>query len=56
MADRRARSDSKGDAPGRRSPPGTPRWVKGLGIVAVVAVALVVILHLTGLVGMGGHH
>lgn len=47
------------EAPNRRStigtPPSTPRWVKVLGIVLIVLVALVVILHLTG-TSPGGPH
>jgi hypothetical protein len=42
--------------PGRRSPPGTPRWVKVFGLISVLVLTLFVILHLAGLVGMGGHH
>ena len=39
------------------SPPGMPRWVKMFGLVAAILVAvLFVILHLTGLGGMGSHH
>ncbi len=34
--------------PERRSTTGTPRWVKVLGIIAIVLVLLFVILHLTG--------
>jgi len=30
------------------TPPGTPRWVKVLGIIAIVLILLFVILHLTG--------
>jgi len=42
---------------GRSSPPGMPRWVKIFGLVtAIVLVVLFVILHLTGLGGMGSHH
>lgn len=36
------------------SPPGTPRWVKVLGIIAITVVVLFVILHLSGR-GFGGH-
>ena len=36
------------------TPPGTPRWVKVLGIIAIVLILLFVILHLTGL-SLGGH-
>ena len=42
---------------GRGSPPGMPRWGKMFGLItAIVLVALFVILHLTGLGGMGSHH
>jgi hypothetical protein len=34
--------------PDRGSPTSTPRWVKVLGIVAIVLILLFVILHLTG--------
>lgn len=34
--------------------PGTPSWVKVLGIIALVLVVMFVILHLTGH-GLGGH-
>jgi hypothetical protein len=34
----------------------TPRWVVALGIVIAIAlVALIVLLHLTGIVGPGAH-
>ena len=33
----------------RGSPPATPRWVKALGVVALVLLLLVLVLHLTGL-------
>ena len=52
--------DSNGDNRvrlGRGSPPGMPRWVKMFGLVAAIFLAvLFVILHLTGLGGMGSHH
>ena len=35
-------------APDRRSTPGTPRWVKILGIIAIVLVLVFITLHLTG--------
>lgn len=35
--------------------PGTPRWVKILGIIVIVAVLLFVIMHLTGGMGPGMH-
>ena len=51
------RSTDPGDDTGvgsdRGSRPGTPRWVKVLGIIAIVVVVLVVIVLLTG--GGGGH-
>jgi hypothetical protein len=56
MADQPACSDSKRDATSHGSAPKTPRWVKGSAIVAVVLVVGVIVLHLTGLVGMGGNH
>ena len=34
--------------PDRGSPPGTPRWVKVLGIVFIVLVLVIVAVHLTG--------
>ncbi|WP_336788524.1 hypothetical protein [Paenibacillus sp. MMO-177] len=34
--------------------PGTPRWVKVFGIIALVLFLLFVVLHLTGR-GFGGH-
>ena len=49
--------DADGDTrvgPDRGLPPGTPRWVKVFGIVAIVLVLLFVILHLAG-GGFGGH-
>lgn len=40
-----------------REYPGTPRWVKVVGIIAVVLVLLFVALHLTGHgLGMHMHH
>ena len=37
------------EGPDRRSAPGTPRWVKVFGVIALVLVLLFVVLHLTGL-------
>ena len=37
-----------GDVPDRESPPGTPRWVKIAGIIALVVVVLFVISLLAG--------
>jgi hypothetical protein len=42
--------------PDRGSPPRTPRWVKAFGMITAIVLAMFVVLHLTGLVGMGGHH
>ncbi len=42
-------------APDRRSPPGTPRWVKLFGIIFIVLVLLFVVLNLTGHSPMGSH-
>ena len=39
---------------GRESTASTPRWVKVLGIIAIIVVLLFVILHFTGR-GHGGH-
>lgn len=39
-------------SPVRRSTPGTPRWVKVLGIAIIVLVLLFVTLHLTGITPM----
>jgi len=36
-------------------PPGTPRWVKAFGIIALALLLVFAILHLTGR-GLGGHH
>ena len=44
--------DDAGVAPGRGSTPGTPRWVKVLGIVGLVLVLLIAGLMLFG----GGQH
>lgn len=55
MADPPPYGDSPDDAgtePGRPAPPGTPRWVKVSGIVAVVVVGLLVVMTLVG----GGQH
>jgi hypothetical protein len=35
--------------------PGTPRWVKVLGIIAILAVLLFVTMHLLGGMGPGMH-
>jgi hypothetical protein len=40
----------------RESPPGVPRWVKGLGIAVLVLVLLFAGLHLTGNGGGPGSH
>jgi hypothetical protein len=42
-------SDQEADLPpGSDTPPGTPRWVKVLGAVALAAILLVVVLMLVG--------
>ena len=43
--------DGIGVAPEGASPPGTPRWVKVVGLVAIVVVLLMVVALLAG----GGH-
>jgi len=60
MADRSAIDGSDGatrDTPGERpvadQRPGTPRWVKATGIIALVVVVLIAIVMLTG--GAGQH-
>ena len=55
MADPPAYPDAGNDTgvePGRESPPGTPRWVKVFGVIALVVLLLFVILLVTG---RGGH-
>lgn len=45
-----------GGGPRRGPASGTPRWVAVVGvIVAIVAVALVAVLHLAGVIGPGAH-
>ena len=41
-------SDDTRIEPDRESPPGTPRWVKTFGIIALVLILAFVGLHLTG--------
>ncbi len=40
--------DAAGTEPDRESPPRTPRWVKSLGIIAIVLLLLFLGLHVTG--------
>lgn len=48
--------NTAGREPGRGPTTGTPRWVTVLGIiVAIVVVVLLAALHLTGVLGPGGH-
>jgi hypothetical protein len=47
MADPPAPPDT-GAVPAPGTPPGTPRWVKVFGIIALVLIVLVVIMFLTG--------
>jgi hypothetical protein len=59
LADPPSYPDTRGDTgvePGRRSATSRPRWVPVIGIViAVVLVLLLVVLHLTGVLGPGAH-
>jgi hypothetical protein len=41
-------SDDTRIEPDRESPPGTPRWVKAFGIIALVLILAFAGLHLTG--------
>jgi hypothetical protein len=52
MADPRPDPDT-GVEPDRRPTTGTPRWVTGFGIVALILVVVFVVLQL---VGVGGRH
>jgi hypothetical protein len=54
MADLRSASGPGDARPDPDDDPGTPRWVKVFGIVAVVLVLLFVALHLAG-GGFRGH-
>jgi hypothetical protein len=48
--------DDTGVGPDRGSSSSTPRWVPVVGIViAIVLVLLLVVLHLTGVLGPGAH-
>jgi hypothetical protein len=40
--------DDTGLGSNRESPPGTPRWVKVFGIIAILLILLFVVLHLSG--------
>lgn len=48
--------DDTGAGPGRGSKPGTPRWVKVFGIIALVLIVVVVVGLITGHLGPGGRH
>jgi hypothetical protein len=52
MTDPPLRTGSNSDS--ADEPPGTPRWVKVFGIIAVIFVLLFIVLHLAGR-GLGGH-
>jgi hypothetical protein len=53
--DNHVRKDTHMTDPSRYDDPGgTPRWVKVVGITALVVALLVIVLMLTG--GMGGGH
>jgi hypothetical protein len=41
--------------PDRSSPPPVPRWVKAFGLAAVGVIVLFVVVHLSGVMPMGGH-
>ncbi len=58
MADQTRYSDfdDAGAGPDRRRSDGARRWLKLVGIVAVVLVLLFVVLQLTGVGGGGGGH
>jgi hypothetical protein len=48
--------DNTGVGPSRGSATSTPRWVPVLGIVIAIGLVLVlVVLHLTGVLGPGAH-
>jgi hypothetical protein len=48
--------EDTGVGPDRRSASSTPRWVPVLGIVIAIAlVLLLVVFHLTGILGPGAH-
>jgi hypothetical protein len=48
--------DHTSAGPSGRSATGTPRWVPVLGVlIAIVLVGLLVVLHLTGVLGPGAH-
>jgi cytochrome b561 len=48
--------DDSGASPNRGSTDGAPRWVSVVGIIAfVVLVVLMVVLHLSGVIGSGAH-
>ncbi|UXY25309.1 hypothetical protein [Streptomyces sp. HUAS TT20] len=41
--------------PDRATPPAAPRWVKVSGAVALAAVVVFLVLHLSGVMGSGMH-
>ena len=47
--------DDKGIKPDHGTPPGTPRWVKVIGIITLVLFLLIVIALVSGLGGPGAH-
>jgi hypothetical protein len=56
MADLPSHPDTNDRGAGPEPSTGTPRWKSVVGIiVAIVVVALFIALHLTGVLGPGGH-
>jgi hypothetical protein len=59
MGDMPSHSETEEDARGGSDggpAPSTPRWVPMVGIVIVAAlIVLIVVLHLTGVIGPGSH-
>jgi hypothetical protein len=53
---RHPEAEDTGGGDGRGPATGTPRWVSMLGItVAAALIVLIVVLHLTGIIGPGSH-
>jgi hypothetical protein len=41
--------------PDRAQPPPVPRWVKALAVAAMGVIGLFLVVHLSGVIPMGGH-